>query len=264
MIKAGGITIRYAIHTFIFIWNNEELPEERKESIIVPIYNKGEKTDCSNYRGISLLPATYKNLSNILLSRLIPYAGEIIEDHQCGLRRNRSTTDQIFCIRQILEEKWQHSGAVYRLFKDFKRAYDSVRREVLYNILIEFCILIKLIRLIKMCLNEMYNRVQVGKHLSDRFPIRNGLNQVDVLLPLFFNNALEYAIRRVQVNEDGLKLNGTYQLVIYGGYVSMLGGSIHTIKKNAEACILITKESGLEVNAYKAKYVVISRDHNAE
>jgi hypothetical protein len=60
---------------------------------------------CSNYRGISLLSTTYKILSNILLSRLTPFAEEIVGDHQCGFRRNRSTTDHIFCIRQILEKK---------------------------------------------------------------------------------------------------------------------------------------------------------------
>jgi len=64
-----------------------------------------------------------------------------------------------------------------QLFIDFKKAYDSVRREVLYNILIEFGIPMKLVRLIKMFLNETYSRVQVGKHLSDMFPIRNGLKK---------------------------------------------------------------------------------------
>ena len=77
-----------------------------KRSIIVPIHKKRDKTDCNNYRGISILPTTYKILSNILLSRLIPYAKEIIGDHQCGFRRNRSTIDQIFYIRQVLEKKW--------------------------------------------------------------------------------------------------------------------------------------------------------------
>jgi len=104
-------------------------------------------------------------LCNILLSRLTPFAEEIIEHYQCGFWRNRSTTDHIFCIIQILQKKWEYNDAVPRLFIDFKRAYDSVRREVLYNIFSGFSIPMKLVRLIKMCLNETYNRVQVGKNL---------------------------------------------------------------------------------------------------
>ena len=115
--------------------------------------------------------------------------------------------------------------------------YDSVRREVLYNILIEFGVPQKLVRLIKMCLTETYSRVRVGKNLSDMLPIRNGLKQGDALSLLLFNFALEYAIRRVQVNQDGLKLNGTHQLLAYADDVNTLGGSVDTIKKNAEALI---------------------------
>jgi hypothetical protein len=98
-------------------------------------------------------------------------------------RRSRSTTDHIFCIRQILEKKWEYNWAVHQLFVDLKKTYDSVRREVLYNILIEFGIPLKLVRLIKMCLNVTYSRVRVGKYLSDRFPIKNGLKQGDALSP---------------------------------------------------------------------------------
>jgi hypothetical protein len=117
--------------------------------------------DCSYYRGISLLSTSYKILSNILLSRLTPYVDEIIGDHRCKFRRNRSTTDQIFYIRQILEKKWEYNGTVHQLFIDISKAYDSLRREVLYKILIEFGIPRKLVRLIKMCLNEIYSKIRI-------------------------------------------------------------------------------------------------------
>ena len=118
---------------------------------------------------------------------------------------------------------------MHQLFIDFKKAYDSVRREVLYNILIEFGMPIKLVRLIKMFLNEMYSRLPVGKNLSDMFPIRNGLKQGDALSPLVSNCALDYAIRSVQVNQDGLKLNGTHQLLVYADDVYI--GRKHTYYK---------------------------------
>jgi hypothetical protein len=85
---------------------------------------------------------------------------------------------------------------VHQLFIDFKKAYDSVMR-VLYNILLEFDIPKKLIRLVKMCLNETYSKIRVGKLLSDKFPIQNGLKQGDALSPLLFSFALEYATRKV-------------------------------------------------------------------
>ena len=81
-----------------------------------------------------------------------------------------------------------------------------------------------------MCLNEMYSRVRVGKQLSDMFHIRNGLKHGDALLPLLFIFALLYAIRRVQVNQDGLKLNGTHQFLIYVDDVNILGGKVYNIK----------------------------------
>jgi len=81
------------------------------------------------------------------------------------------------------------------------------------------------------------------------FPIRNGLKQGDAPLPLLFNSALEYNIRRGLVNQDGFKLNGTHQLLVYADDVNILEGTIHTIKENVEALILANKEIGLEVNA---------------
>jgi len=83
------------------------------------------------------------------------------------------------------------------------------------------------------------------------FPIKNILKQGDALSPLIFNFDLEYATRRVQVNQNGLKLNCTHQLLSYADDVNMLGGSVHTVKGNAEAFVVAIKETGLEVDADK-------------
>jgi hypothetical protein len=101
-----------------------------------------------------------KILSNILLSRLSPDTDEIIGD-QCGFQHNRSSAYQIFCIHQTLEKKWKYNETVNQIFVNFKKAYDSVRKEVLYNILIGFEVPMKLVRQIKMFLKETYSKVNM-------------------------------------------------------------------------------------------------------
>jgi hypothetical protein len=86
------------------ICNIEELPHQWKVPIVVPIHKKGDKTDCSNCRGISLLSTSYKILFNFLLSWITPNANEIIGDFQCGFPHNRSNTDQILCLADIGEK----------------------------------------------------------------------------------------------------------------------------------------------------------------
>jgi hypothetical protein len=98
---------------------------------------------------------------------------------KCGFQHNRSTTDQIFYIWQVLGKNWEYNGTVHKLFIDFKKAYVLVRRKVLYSILVEFRIPRKIFGLIKMCLNETDNTVRTGKNLSDKFAIQNGLKQGD-------------------------------------------------------------------------------------
>jgi hypothetical protein len=136
-------------------------------------------------------------------------------------------------------KKWECSGTIHQLFTDVKKAYNSVRGEVLYSILIEFGISRKLVGLIQMCLNETYSTMCIGKNQpkSDKFPIQNGLKQGDVLSPLLLNFALEYAIRRVQENQEELKLNRTHQLLAYADDVNIVGENTETIKEKHRSLI---------------------------
>jgi hypothetical protein len=99
--------------------------------------------------------------------------------------------------------------------------------------------------------------------LSDNFPIQNSLKQGDALWPLLFKFALENAIRKVQRNQVGLKLNGTHQLLVCADDVNLLGDNLQIPYRKIQTLIDASKEVGLEVNAEKAEYMLLSCHQNA-
>lgn len=105
LLKAAGTNFNSTFHQLLYkIWNAENMPEEWNHSIICPIHKKGDKNECSNYRGISLLNIAYKVFAFILCERLKPHVIRIVGDYQCGFMPGRGTSDQIFTLRQILEK----------------------------------------------------------------------------------------------------------------------------------------------------------------
>jgi hypothetical protein len=113
-----------------------------------------------------------------------------------------------------------------------------------------------------MCLNETYSKVPIGKYLLYKFSFQNGLKQGDASLPLLFNFALQYAIRKVQENQVGLKINETHQLLVCADDVNLLGNDIDTMKKNTESITDTSKEVGPEINTDKTKYILLSHHQN--
>jgi sorting nexin-29 len=114
------------------------MPCDWRNSIICPIYKKGDKLMCENYRGISLLSATYKILTYIIRKRLEPIAEQVIWEYQAGFRKGRSTMDHIFTMKRISEKCWEHNVDLFQIYIDFRQAYDHINREKLYEAIAPF------------------------------------------------------------------------------------------------------------------------------
>jgi sorting nexin-29 len=105
------------------VWKEKQMPEEWISAIICPIYKKDNKIECNNYRGISLLNITHKIFTQLVAKGLEPYVEELLDDYQYGFCRGRSTADQIFSLRLILEKSYEYNVDIHQLYIDYKQAY---------------------------------------------------------------------------------------------------------------------------------------------
>ena len=189
------------------------------------IYKKGDPMSCKNYRGISLLNVAYKILSNVICERLKPFCNTHIAKYQCGFRLSKSTIDQIFTLRQILEKTNEFQVETHHLFIDFKAAYDSIHRRELYMAMAEFGIPRKLIQLCRLTLENTRCNVQFGNSSSELFQTCTGFRQGDALSCDFFNLVLEQIVRRAGVNTEGTIFNKSVQLLGYADNIDIIGRS---------------------------------------
>ena len=155
-----------------------------KDASIITIYKKGDRTDCGNYRGISLLSIAGKIFARILLNRLTP---EVVSETQCGFRGNRSTVDMIFCLRQLQEKCIEQDRPLYMVFVDFSKAFDTVGRTGLWQLLKKYGCPEKFTTMIEALHTGMMATVNVGGEVSESFRVTNGIKQGCVLAPTLFS-----------------------------------------------------------------------------
>jgi hypothetical protein len=156
---------------------------------------KGDRTNCENYRGISLLDVTYKVLTRIIRKRLTLFHDTLIGQYQGGFRKGRSTTDQIFTLRMLQKQSFEQNISLHILFIDFKKAYDSIVRKKLYQAMKKRKIPDKLIGLTKIMLADTQNKISADGRLSDSFGGKIGVRQGDLLSTMLFNIVLEAVFR---------------------------------------------------------------------
>jgi len=187
--KYGGLKLQERLHELVVdIWNKEQVPQNWKDANIVPIFKKGSRKECGNYRGISLLSIAGKIMARIILNRINEkICPHILPETQCGFRSNRSTIDMVFSLRQIQEKCTEQNMELYAVFIDFTKAFDTVSREGLWCVLKKFGCTNKVINLIRALHDGMQAQVVQGKDTSKEFAVSNGVKQGCVLAPTLFS-----------------------------------------------------------------------------
>ena len=199
VIKCGKNVLAAHMHNLLCkCWEEGTIPQDMRDANIVTLYkNKGDRGDCNNYRGISLLSIVGKVYARVVLNRLQKLADRIYPESQCGFRANRSTIDMIFSIRQLQEKCKEQQKPLFMAFIDLTKAFDLVSRDGLFKVLVKIGCPPKLLRITQSFHDDMKGTVQFDGSTSGAFNIRSGVKQGCVLAPtlfgIFFSVVLRHA-----------------------------------------------------------------------
>jgi hypothetical protein len=249
-------------------------PVEWLTSNIIPIPKKGDLRLATNYRGISLMSTSAKLYNKVLLNRLQPVLDPVLLPIQNGFRPSRGTVEQILAVRMIVDRCRTRQKSAVIVFVDFSKAFDSVNRKALAQILEMYGVPVKL-RLAVMALYEGSNsRVQLSQSIhSDVFPTTTGVLQGDTLAPFLFVLVLDYVLRITFFSDrqayddafDAGKKNGATNSLKIGGLAYADDIAIVTPSVDAAQRVLVrladsAKKIGLVINVAKTQYMTIPHD----
>jgi hypothetical protein len=200
LIKQGGTELKARIHKLITrIWEEEILRTEWTEGIVCPIYKKGDRMIHSNYRPITLLNVVYKIFSILINKRLSKMVENKLEDWQMGFRPNRSTIDNVFIVRQIIEKCHEYNIELHNVFIDYTQAFDSVFRDKIIKCLNKYEVPSKLIKLIARTLQGTKARVKVNQNHTEKFKMSTGVKQGDPLSATLFIIVIDDILNQLEL-----------------------------------------------------------------
>ena len=179
----------FLVKFFNSLFDSGSYPENWCNSIVLPLYKKGDVNNANNYRGISLCDISSKLYSTIINSRLQEWTEEnnITGEYQAGFKRNYSTVDHMFTLLAFVQKQFSLNRKLYVAFIDFEKAFDSINRSLLWPILLKYGIHGKLFRCVKSMYASVKSRVRNGANLSDYINCTTGVKQGDVCSPVLFS-----------------------------------------------------------------------------
>jgi len=198
LLHSGGEDCAAWLHeVFCRVWTEEVVPADWSQAVVIPIYKKGNKEDCNNYRGIALLSVPGKAFARLLLNRIRPTIEDRLAENQCGFRAKRSAAGQVFILRQLIEKSHEFQRPLFVAFIDLQKAYDTINREALWAVLERYSLPPKIIALIKAMHASSSACVRAFGDVSGSFEIHNGVRQGCILSPTLFIIFLDFVLRQM-------------------------------------------------------------------
>lgn len=188
------------------IWKQEKIPEEWKTGTIIPLPKKGDLSNCSNWRGITLLSLPSKVLTIVILNRIRDKINSKLRDEQSGFRPGRSCTDAIFALRNIINKTIDCNMPVYLHFIDFQKAFDSIHRDTMWKIVKSYGIPTKLINVMKAIYEDTKCCIRVGDSDTRGFKIETGVRQGCILSPFLFILTIDFIMKKEDSKDYGVKI----------------------------------------------------------
>ena len=196
LLKRGGSTVVvWLTAVFNRMWRNGKVPHEWTKGVIVKVPKKGNLSDCNNWRGITLLSVPGKVFCKVLLTRLKNIDAHLREE-QAGFRPGRSCSEQIFTLRNIVEQSIEFQTPVYVNYVDFKKAFDSVHRSSLWEIAASYGVPSHYITLFKSLYENSSCCIQSSRGTSPSFNILSGVKQGCILSPFLFLLVIDFVLKR--------------------------------------------------------------------
>ena len=260
MLKEGGPDAIRALHTVVAaVWQSGIIPTDWKRGLVVPIWKgKGDRQDCSNYRGVTLLSVPGKVLAQLLLSRVRGHLLLHQRPEQSGFTPKRSTIDRILALRVLVERRLEFRQSLFTAYVDLKKAFDSVHREALWEILRLRGVPAKIIELISGLYSGTESAVKCGGATSDFFPMNSGVRLGCVLAPTLFNTCMDWVLGRVAdrghcgVSFGEVKITD----LDFADDAALLAESLDNLVAALEALNEETQPLGLQVSWAKTKVQV--------
>jgi hypothetical protein len=202
MLKADIATSsKFLQQLFNNIWNNEIIPSDWTKDLIIMLPIKGDIQICDNWRGITLLSVPSKVFTKILLKRIDEKIDEKLREEQAGFMKGRGCIDQIFAIRNIIEQCIEWKTTLFINYIDFRKAFDSLHRETLWKILRSYGIPLKICTLMKAFYDNFECSVILGNSISEPFIVKFRERQGCIMSPILFLVVIDRIQRQATSNK---------------------------------------------------------------